>query len=102
MFGLPDETIETLQTSFQKYDGLQEVILYGSRAKGNYRNGSDIDITLCTDERFTDDDLLHLMRDFDDSNMPYFVDVSIYNTLVNPLLKEHIRRVGKTLWTAVP
>jgi hypothetical protein len=38
------------------------------------------------------------MGDFDDSDMPYFVDVSIYSKLDNPQLKEHIQRVGKILY----
>jgi predicted nucleotidyltransferase len=98
MGGLPDYTLNTLDAIFQKYSGIQEVILYGSRAKGNYRTGSDIDITLKTDDTFTRDDLLHVARDLDDSDMPYFVDVSNYGQLTSESLKVHIDRVGKILY----
>jgi predicted nucleotidyltransferase len=84
---------------FQKYSGIQSVILYGSRAKGNYRNGSDIDITLYTDEGFGFNELSALAGDFDDSDLPYFVDVSIYNQLQDNDLIAHIKRVGKVLYT---
>jgi predicted nucleotidyltransferase len=97
--GLSDRTIATLYGIFKKYPGIQRVTLYGSRAKGNYAPGSDIDITLHADDSFTYDDLLHLSGDFDDSDMPYFVDVSIYDRLNSPELKAHIDRVGKTLYT---
>ena len=45
-FGLTDETITKINTVFVKYSEIEEVVLYGSRAKGNYREGSDIDLTL--------------------------------------------------------
>jgi predicted nucleotidyltransferase len=97
--GLSDQTFYTLDSIFRKYKGIRQVILYGSRAKGNYRNGSDIDMSLKTDNTFTFTDLLHIAGDFDDSDIPYFVDVSIYEKLSNPDLKAHIDRVGKVLYS---
>ena len=98
-YGLPDKTLNTLNSIFCNYPGIQQVVLYGSRAKGNYRNGSDIDLSLKTGENFTFSDLLHIAGDFDDSDMPYFVDVLIYEKLTNPDLKAHIDRVGKVLYS---
>ena len=98
-YGLSDNTITSLFSIFTKYSGIKQVILYGSRAKGNFRVGSDIDITLKTDNSFTHYDLLKITDDLDDSNMPYFFDVSIYDTLSNPDLKAHIDRVGKILYS---
>jgi len=98
--GLSDRTLDTLYSIFRKYPGIREVVLYGSRAKGTYRSGSDIDLTLKTDETFVRTDLLRIAGDFDDSDMPYYVDVSIYDKLSNPDLKAHIDRVGKTLYYA--
>jgi predicted nucleotidyltransferase len=97
-YGLSDRSLETVKKLLSKYPGIQSAVLYGSRAKGNYKNGSDIDITLHTDDTFTHADLLHLMGDFDDSDLPYMVDVSDYRKLGNESLKEHIRRVGKVLY----
>ena len=98
-YGLPDRTLETLNAIFTKYPGIVQVVLYGSRAKGKYRTGSDIDISLKTNDSFTRTDMLRIAGDFDDSDMPYFVDVSIYNKLSNPDLKAHIDRVGKVLYS---
>jgi len=97
-YGLPDRTLDTLNAIFCKYPGIKEAILYGSRAKGNCRRGSDIDVSLKTSETFTRTDLLRIAGDFDDSDIPYFVDVSIYDNLSNPDLKAHINRVGKVLY----
>ncbi|MCK0202958.1 nucleotidyltransferase domain-containing protein, partial [Ornithobacterium rhinotracheale] len=46
MYGLKEKHIDTIQSIFGKYPEIDEAILYGSRAKGNYQNGSDIDLTL--------------------------------------------------------
>jgi len=97
-YGLPERTLNTLNSIFRKYPEIKEVIIYGSRAKGNYRPGSDIDITLKTTSGFCWNDLLRISSDFDDSDMPYFVDVSIYDTLKNSDLTDHIDRVGKVLY----
>jgi len=99
-YGLSDNTLNTLDSIFSKYPGIKQAVLYGSRAKGKYRNGSDIDLSLKTGESFTFNDLLHISGDFDDSDIPYFVDVSIYEKLSNPDLKAHIDRVGKVLYPA--
>lgn len=98
-YGLSEKTLNTLNSIFQKYPDIKQAILYGSRAKGDYRTGSDIDLTLKTNNRFSRSNLLNIAGDFDDSNLPYFVDVSVYDKLSNPDLKTHIDRVGKVLYT---
>jgi predicted nucleotidyltransferase len=60
---------------------------------------SDIDVALKTEKKFSFTDLLRIGGDFDDSDMPYFVDVSMYDTIANPDLKAHIDRVGKVLYS---
>ena len=45
-YGLKESYIQQIQFVFAEYPAIEKVILYGSRAKGNYRNGSDIDLTL--------------------------------------------------------
>ena len=97
-YGLPGRTLDTLNAIFRKYPGIRQAILYGSRAKGNFRNGSDIDISLKTETDFDFTNLLRIANDFDDSDIPYFVDISIYDKLSNPDLKAHIDRVGKQLY----
>ncbi|GMO53528.1 MAG: nucleotidyltransferase domain-containing protein [Treponemataceae bacterium] len=98
-YGLSDRTLATLDSIFKKYPGVRQAVIYGSRAKGNYRDGSDIDITLKTDDSFTFTGLLRISGDFDDSDMPYLVDVSLYHELSNPDLLAHVDRVGKILYS---
>ena len=97
-YGLSEGTLGTLDSIFRKYPDIRQVILYGSRAKGNYRDGSDIDLVLKTGAVFSFTDLLRIAGDFDNSNMPYLVDVSVYDELSNRELKAHIDRVGIALY----
>lgn len=72
-------------------------MLYGSRAKGNYRNGSDIDLTLIGDQ-LNYSQLSGIESDIDDLFLPYSFDISIFKDIDNPDLVEHINRVGVVLY----
>lgn len=76
---------------------VEEAIIYGSRAKGNYHTGSDIDITL-KGETLNHKVLNTIINEFDDSFLAYMVDVSIFKEIDNPGLTEHINRVGQVLY----
>jgi len=92
-FGLTENTIGQINSIFAKHSALEKVILYGSRAKGNYKNGSDIDLTLCgleLNQRL----LLQIMTELDDLLLPYSIDLSIYEQIDNQNLIEHIQRIG--------
>jgi uncharacterized protein len=96
--GLSERSLGTLYGIFSKYATLNRVILYGSRAMGNYKNGSDIDITLEVGEGFTDSDLLRVCGDLEESDLPYFVDCSVLSGISDRELRDHIARVGKVLY----
>ena len=92
-FGLSDNVIATVNAIFKQYPNVEKAVLYGSRAKGNYKNGSDIDLSLIG-EALTYDDLLSISGDLDDSYIPHKVDLSIFDCIDNAKLREHIERVG--------
>ncbi len=95
--GLPETTITTMHTILKKYPNVEKAILYGSRAKGDYKNGSDIDLTFIG-ENINYDDLVHIAGEFDESNIIYTVDVSIFNDIDNLALRDHIHRVGMVFY----
>ncbi len=92
-FGLSDKIITSLQNIFSKNSKIQKVILYGSRAKGNFKPGSDIDITLVAPELDLTA-LLKIENEIDDLLLPYKVDLSLFQQIDNPSLIEHINHVG--------
>lgn len=92
-YGLNEEVISKINSVFASYPQIKKVILYGSKAKGNYKNGSDIDLALVADE--IDFSLLHKIESqLDDLFIPYKIDLSIYNDIKSEELIEHIKRMG--------
>jgi len=98
MYGLSVETLEGMITAFVNIPTIEKVMLYGSRAKGNYRNGSDIDITLMGECLTLDNSVYLLMDIFEESSLPYSFDISIFKDIENKELVGHIERVGKVLY----
>jgi len=96
-FGLSNTIIEKFVSVFQRYPGITEVVIYGSRAKGNFREGSDIDISL-KGQDITEDIRRQVWLDLDDLNTPFLIDLSVYNSIDSESLKEHIQRVGKIFY----
>lgn len=97
-FGLDDETIEKINSVFYNFTKIEKVILYGSRAKGNFTNGSDIDLTLMGDN-LEFNCFLNILSDIDDLMLPYKFDISLYNSITEIELLDHIKRVGKTFYS---
>ena len=97
MYGLKEKHINKIIALFANYPDIYKAILYGSRAKGNYRNGSDIDISLVGDI-LNLNKLLRIETELDDLLLPYNIDISIYNKIENQELLEQIKRVGVILY----
>ena len=92
-YGLREDTIKKINSVFVNYTNISKVLLYGSRAKGNYKNGSDID--LCVISKDMDiKELQKISLDLDDLLLPYKIDLSVYEKITNKELKEHIDRIG--------
>lgn len=92
-FGLSDQTIATVRAILADYPAVEKAILYGSRARGNYDRGSDIDLTLigaALNHRL----LAEIAGRLEDSAIPYQVDLSLKEQIDNPNLLAHIERVG--------
>lgn len=97
MYGLSEKAIEKLVGVFEQMPEISKVILFGSRAKGNFRNGSDIDLVLFGDKL----DLKTLFKieiALDDLMLPWKIDLVLHTTIDNPQLKEYISRIGKVFF----
>lgn len=96
-FGLSHDILEKFTSVFLKYPEIEEVLIYGSRAKGNYREGSDIDLTL-KGAKVTDDIRSRVWLDLDDLNTPYLVHLSVFEKLNSASLIDHINWAGKIFY----
>ena len=95
--GLSSKTIAKIHSVFSQYPNIEQAILYGSRAKGTFRNGSDIDFTLRGDT-LTHWELSRIENELDDLLLPYKIDLSLFRQIDNPNLIGHIGRVGMTFY----
>ena len=92
-FGLKEATITAIQNIFAEHLKIQKAILYGSRAKGNFRDGSDIDLSLVGDDLDLTE-LLKIENELDDLLLPYKIDLSLFHRIENQDLIDHINRIG--------
>ena len=94
---LKEAAREKMRSVFVRFPELEKVVLYGSRAKGNFKPGSDIDLTLFG-AALTADTLASISIALDDLLLPYTIDLSRHESLDNAELREHIKRVGVVLY----
>lgn len=90
--GIDSRIIEKIKDIFSKYAEVDQVVLYGSRAKGNYKPSSDIDLTIKGSINLSI--LNRIEQEIDNLNTPYTFDISIFNHISNTDLLSHIERVG--------
>ncbi len=97
--GIPPQHFQSILNLFKKYPQIHEVILLGSRTKGNFREGSDIDLAL-KGENLDSRLLTQLEMDYEELNLPWKLDLILYHQIQNEDLKDHIHRVGVTVFKA--
>lgn len=99
--GLSEAIQSKILKVFSENSSIKEVVLYGSRAKGHFKTGSDIDLTIKSDA-ISHETLLRLENDLDDLMLPYKIDLSLYHEIENPNLIDHIERVGLVFYRRCP
>jgi uncharacterized protein len=92
-YGIKNKSYSFIISTLKANPNIDEAILFGSRAKGNFKTGSDVDIAL-KGEEISMSDINELLNRFDEINMAYTIDLVIYKNIQDPLLLEHINRVG--------
>ncbi len=98
MYGLLDRDLKFISEAISKYQQVTEVILFGSRAMGNYKKGSDVDLAIVGED--IDRNILRRINDIlnEEYPLPYFFDVINYHEISNEELKKHIDSVGKVIY----
>ncbi len=96
-FGLPEQAIAAIQRVLARHPQVERAVLYGSRAMGRHRPGSDIDLTLVGPDLGAST-LACIEAELDDLLLPWMIDLSSCSDLSHPPLLEHIERVGQVLY----
>ena len=96
-FGLREMDVVNIKKTLANFQEIEKAIIYGSRAKGNYKTASDIDLTL-VGEKLNSKTLSDLECQIDDLLLPYTFDISIITQISNSDLIAHIKRIGKVIY----
>jgi predicted nucleotidyltransferase len=98
MIGLSDSELQTLRDVFARFPDISEVILFGSRARGTHRPSSDVDLAL-KGKNLKLDTLAKLRYILEEeTNLPYFFDIVIYDRVENEALKREIDEGGEVIY----
>lgn len=98
-FGLSDMVIKELQDVFRRHANIEKVLIFGSRSKGNYRAGSDIDLALIG-QNIDYQQILDIYTEIDDLELLYSIDLLDYQTKAGTPIGDHIDRVGQVFYEA--
>lgn len=97
-FGLKPGDLQTICSVLEKENRIEQALIFGSRAKGNYKTGSDVDIAL-KGERLTTEAVTEISYQLNEETiLPYKFDVLNYHSIKEPALVSHIDRVGKIFY----
>jgi len=88
-FGIPLKTYEQIKNLLNTFAEIENVKIFGSRAKGNYKPSSDIDLVVFGNN-ITEKLLLHIASELDELPTPYKFDVVDYKTITNENFKKDI------------
>jgi predicted nucleotidyltransferase len=97
-YGLTDDTIAQIINVLAKTIKIEKVILFGSRAMGNFREGSDIDLAL-KGEKLDMADLINISSELEELDLPYYFDLLLFEKIENRDLTDLICRVGVTIYS---
>ena len=96
-FGLSDSVIVELQDVFRRHKNISKLLIFGSRAKGNYREGSDIDL-VAIGNNLDYNQIIKILTEIDDLELLYSVDLLDYSKIIGTPIGDHINRVGQVFY----
>lgn len=98
MSGLLDKDIHYILMAARKFEEIDSVILFGSRAMGNYKKGSDVDLAVFGEK--VNDKVIYKLDEWLNEvyPIPYFFDIIQYEKISNERLRQHINDEGKELY----
>lgn len=97
MYGLTDKSYNTLLKILASIPEIDEVLIYGSRARGDFWRASDIDLSI-KGKNFTRHSLARLNDKLYESHIPLFFDTHVYANIKNPMFKTNVDREGIVLY----
>lgn len=97
MFGLQEWELSELRDCLRNVPEIRRAVVFGSRAMGNYKEGSDVDLALFGED-LSFREISRILNEMEESSFPYVLDLLIYDRIDNPKLREHIDHFGRELY----
>ena len=98
-FGLDANDMSEIRAILAAHPEIESAVLYGSRATGRFKPGSDIDLML-TGKNLTDQVVLDVRIELDDSDVPYMFDIVAENEIKDENLKQEIAKTGQVFYAS--
>ena len=95
--GLSAKELEEITKILKKFQGIKEAILFGSRALGTFKAGSDVDIALKGQVTLQEVARAKALLE-EESPLPYLFDIVDYHGIETLAFKEHIDKYGKLIY----
>ncbi len=95
-FGIDSDTLQRLSEILLSNQKVSRAVVFGSRAKGDFQKGADIDIAL-SGSKICIQDILSMKMRIEELTLPFTIDLIRYENISNQELKEHIKREGKEI-----
>lgn len=98
MFGLLEQDLDYINKAIKKFVDIEQAKVFGSRAMGNYKKGSDVDIAIFGKNvnKKTVGRLSDLLNE--EYPLPYFFDIVHYDSITNLQLTDHINNIGRVIY----
>jgi uncharacterized protein len=98
-FGITDNSYSLILKTIAKFPEIEKAVIFGSRAMGNYKKGSDIDLAVFGQN--IDLDRISGLQSILNQRLPipYHVDMVHFDTVENKELQDHINDVGIEIWS---
>lgn len=98
-FGIPDSSIKIICDTLLKIPEIEKAAIFGSRAMGNYKNGSDVDLVIYG-SKVTVETINKLSIILNEEvPLPYYFDVVNYESLDNQQMKIHLDTYARIFYT---
>jgi uncharacterized protein len=98
MYGIPARSFQLILDAFSAFKDIERAGIYGSRAMGNFKNGSDVDVVVYG-AKISNETLLKLKVKLEhELPIPFYFDLTHYETIQNADLKEHIDKFAQIIY----
>ncbi|ADQ07635.1 DNA polymerase beta domain protein region [Caldicellulosiruptor hydrothermalis 108] len=96
-FGIEEEILNKIIEIFKKYKQVRKACIFGSRARGDYRRGSDVDICIWLEEE-SENPIYKIQDELEEVNTILLFDVVAFNSITKESLKESIIKEGVIIY----